>query len=84
MNKVALITGASRGLGRSMAHFLAGQGNDLILTARGEDDLHSVANELASMDTQVHVVAGDVSKAAARRGENTARDYEGASAGERC
>ncbi|GHA00379.1 short-chain dehydrogenase [Arenicella chitinivorans] len=32
MNKIALITGGSRGLGRSMAHHLAANGRDIILT----------------------------------------------------
>lgn len=67
MKKVALITGASRGLGRTLAHFLAGQGHNLILTARGEDDLRSVANELAPMGVEVRTLAGDVGNAAHRK-----------------
>lgn len=67
MNKVALITGASRGLGRTLAHFLAGQGMDLVLTARGAEQLRSVADELSDMGIRVEAIAGDVSSAAHRR-----------------
>lgn len=63
MNKVALITGASRGLGHSLAHFLAGQGMNLIISARGEAALQSVQSELAAMGTDVQAIVGDVSSA---------------------
>jgi NAD(P)-dependent dehydrogenase (short-subunit alcohol dehydrogenase family) len=64
-NATALITGASRGLGSVLATFLAGQGYDLILTARGDEDLTAKADSLdsAEFDIAVHPVAGDVSTA---------------------
>lgn len=63
---VALITGASRGLGATLAGFLAGQGYDLVLTARGADALHRAAGSLAHFGTTVLVVPGDVTDPAHR------------------
>jgi len=60
-SKVALISGASKGLGRVLAHFLAAQGSNLIITARDERQLVEVARELRDQGGQVRVVAGDVS-----------------------
>lgn len=37
--KVALVTGSSRGIGCGIAHYLAGEGARVVLTARGEEDL---------------------------------------------
>ncbi len=62
---VTLITGASRGLGRALAHFLARQGHQLVLTARGEEALTAVRNELGA--ARVTALAGDVSDPAHRR-----------------
>lgn len=67
MDKVALITGASRGLGKTIAGFLAAQGYDLILTARGEAALQTTATELQAFGGQVIVLAGDVSDGAHQR-----------------
>lgn len=60
--KTALITGASRGLGKALAGFLAQQGYALILTARGAEELERLANEL-NRATKVIALAGDVSEA---------------------
>jgi NAD(P)-dependent dehydrogenase (short-subunit alcohol dehydrogenase family) len=57
--RVALITGASRGLGREIARLLASRGYPLILTARGAEALQAAADELRR-HTEVVVLAGDV------------------------
>jgi short-subunit dehydrogenase len=56
---VALITGASRGLGREVARLLARQQTSLILTARGADALQAITDELRAL-TEVVAVPGDV------------------------
>jgi NAD(P)-dependent dehydrogenase (short-subunit alcohol dehydrogenase family) len=61
MNKVALITGASRGLGKTLTTFLAGRGDSLIITARGAGALHAVAQELEKLEVEVVALPGDVS-----------------------
>jgi NAD(P)-dependent dehydrogenase (short-subunit alcohol dehydrogenase family) len=67
MNKVAMITGASRGLGKTLAAFLAGRGMDLIVTARNAGDLAATAQELKTYGVRVVALAGDVSEPAHRR-----------------
>jgi len=63
---VALITGASRGLGRVLASFLAKQAHPLIITARGEAELTTGAEELRASVSRIAPMAGDVSDAAHR------------------
>jgi NAD(P)-dependent dehydrogenase (short-subunit alcohol dehydrogenase family) len=62
-NRVAVITGASRGLGHEIARQFAGRGARLVLVARGEADLRTATEELARA-TDVLAIAGDVSEAA--------------------
>src|SRR5207247_9000934 len=57
--KVALITGASRGLGLEVARAYARRGLRLIITARGAEPLKQAADELAAL-TDVVALAGDV------------------------
>ena len=45
-NKTALITGASKGIGKAIAQSMAKEGCNLIITARSEDKLSEVKTEL--------------------------------------
>ncbi|WP_101294197.1 SDR family NAD(P)-dependent oxidoreductase [Halegenticoccus soli] len=60
MPRFALVTGASKGLGAVLATFLAGRGDDLLLTARDEAALTERAESLAEFGVDVRAVAGDV------------------------
>ncbi len=67
MHRTALITGASRGLGSTLAEFLARQNYDLIITARGADGLEAAANRLQDTAGRILAIAGDVAEPAHRR-----------------
>jgi len=62
--KVALVTGAGKGIGRAIAIALAKEGVDVGLLARTEKDLNEVAAELKSAGVNTCVVTADVSKMA--------------------
>ena len=64
--QVAIITGASRGLGLALAKELADRGWALVIDARGSDALAAAEAELASRTT-VRSIAGDVTEPAHRR-----------------
>lgn len=65
-SRVALITGASRGLGLALARELARRGWTLIIDARGVEALEAARTELARL-THVTAIAGDVTDRAHRR-----------------
>ena len=64
--RVAIITGASRGLGLALAEELATRGWALVLDARGADALAAVVQELSRHGTVVGV-AGDITDSDHRR-----------------
>jgi NAD(P)-dependent dehydrogenase (short-subunit alcohol dehydrogenase family) len=73
-DKVSLITGAGRGIGRSIALALAEEGSDVILTARSREQLEAVAREVESQGRRALPIPCDVSvplevRAMARRVE---------------
>jgi NAD(P)-dependent dehydrogenase (short-subunit alcohol dehydrogenase family) len=58
--QVAMVTGASRGLGQHFARALAGAGADLILTSRRVEDLSDFVTEIDSIGRRAYPVALDV------------------------
>ena len=58
--QVALVTGATRGIGLAIARALAGEGCHLIVTARSQSGLARVGRELASAQVQIMAHSCDV------------------------
>ncbi len=61
-NKVAVVTGAGKGIGRAIAIALAKQGMDVVLGARTQKDLEKVAKEIESLGRKALPVMCDVTK----------------------
>ena len=59
--KNVLITGASSGIGLAMAKDFASRGANLILTARSEDKLMQLAEDLSDKNIKTHVFIEDIS-----------------------
>ena len=65
--KVAIITGASRGIGRALAKELARHNCNLLLTALERDELTSLSEELKTCPVRVAFMAADLSDPERRR-----------------
>jgi gluconate 5-dehydrogenase/2-deoxy-D-gluconate 3-dehydrogenase len=59
-DRVAIITGAGRGIGQGIALGYAREGADLVLVSRTESEIRAVAQEIAALGRRAVVVAGDV------------------------
>src|SRR4051794_22708864 len=57
--KIALITGASRGIGKGIAHSFAAAGADLLLSARSMDDLEHTAAEARALGVRAETIHMD-------------------------
>jgi short-subunit dehydrogenase len=61
--KVALVTGASSGIGYAIAAMLAEEGYDLTIVSRTPEKLETAAVHLAEHGTEVHAVPADLAQA---------------------
>jgi NADP-dependent 3-hydroxy acid dehydrogenase YdfG len=76
--KVAIVTGASAGIGRASALALAAEGAKVVMTARRHDRLEALASEINAMNTDAYTVAGDANdEATAKRCVETALNEAG-------
>ena len=61
-NKIAVITGAGRGIGESIARIFAEEGADIILTARTRQQLERVAADIKAQNRNAVAIPCDVSQ----------------------
>lgn len=65
MNRMAMVTGASGGIGRACALALLAEGWDVVLVGRREDALHATAEAAGEASPRAHPMVADVSDPAA-------------------
>jgi NADP-dependent 3-hydroxy acid dehydrogenase YdfG len=61
-NKVAIVTGATSGIGEAVAHTLAGLKHTVVLTGRNRRKLEEMERAMASAGQRVVAVAGDITR----------------------
>lgn len=62
VGKTALVTGAGKGIGRTIALVLAEAGTDVAIAARTESDLDEVSKEIRDLGREAIIIPTDVSK----------------------
>src|SRR5437667_9628511 len=63
--KAAIVTGASKGLGRAIARELAGEGANVAICSRGAGEIEAAAEELRATGRNIYAQAADVTDPAA-------------------
>ena len=59
-NRVAIITGASSGIGKGIAQAFADEGAQVVMVARNRDKLEAAANEIREMGADVSTISADI------------------------
>src|SRR5260370_255960 len=62
--KVVLVTGASKGIGKAIAAAFAAEGSSVVLNARNQQDLEQAVQEIQQRGGSALALAADVPKAA--------------------
>lgn len=77
-SQVAVVTGATRGVGEAIARRLASMGAHIVLVARGADDLNRTRDEITQAGGAASVFSCDLADASAvaRLGEAVAREHK--------
>ena len=74
--KTALITGASRGIGRAIAVSFAQAGADVALVARDAQKLEDLAAEIRDLGRTAQVISADITSEDATESICTALDFD--------
>lgn len=61
-NKIAVITGAGKGIGKATAELFIKEGANVVLTSRNLSDLEQIVRDNENKKDNITIIAGDISK----------------------